>query len=329
MAKFFRTPWAESGDKEAIPDTIQGDGSVSYAQGEGVDYERAYDDPLAKDVSRKKTNQLRYDMTLALGEIQQHGVARWSADGKPYPLGVLISHGAGVFQSRKAGNNTTPAAGADWFDITNVLRPTDVLDALGTSAIKPISQRAVKAAIDALDVDVSVTGNATFSNLTNNIKLDGVGTIGLEIGDVVTIKNSALNSSEFTVEVITDANNVIVNAAHANGTTSKSLKNEAKAGVEVSLLAKWYNASDSLGRGYTFGKTHSTIYTNDTGRGLEIIVNTHPADNILLEIDGKAVARAKYGRTGADATNSASATVPRGATYRAVADYMGIFSELR
>jgi hypothetical protein len=279
MAKFFRTPWAESGDKEAIPDTIQGDGSVSYAQGEGVDYERAYDDPLSKDVSRKKTNQLRYDMTLALGEIQQHGVARWSADGKPYPMGVLISHGAGVFQSRKSGNNTTPVAGADWFDITNVLRPADVLDALGTSAVKPISQRAVKAAIDALDVDVSVTGNATFSKLTNNIQLDGIGTIGLEVGDVVTIKNSTLNSSEFTVEVITDANNIIVNAAHANGTTSKSLKNEAKAGVEVSLLAKWYNAPLGLGQAWVItARASNTTYLSPANRSIS--VNITPRSNL-------------------------------------------------
>ena len=57
---------------------------------------------------------------------------------------------------------------------------------------------------------------------------------------------STSNDTEFTVEVITDANNIIVNQAHAGGTTSKSLVDET-ATVTIKLLCKWYLSPDGLG----------------------------------------------------------------------------------
>ena len=94
------------------------------------------------------------------------------------------------------------------------------------------------------------TGTATFTATTNNINLTGIG-IGVEIGDVIQISGAddAKNNSEFTVEVITDNNNIIVNQAHANKGTTKNVANRSgDTGVTVKLLAKWYNCDDSLGR---------------------------------------------------------------------------------
>lgn len=74
----------------------------------------------------------------------------------------------------------------------------------------------------------SITGSATFTNSTNNVSLTGIGDIaGLEVGDVYKVTGSASNDKEFTVEVITDSNNVIFNQSHAGGTTTKSLVDEA------------------------------------------------------------------------------------------------------
>lgn len=71
MVKFFKTPFAESGDKTAVPDATQPDGSVSYDQGYGFDYQRDQDiDPLAKNVERDKQNQLFNDITAALRQYQ-------------------------------------------------------------------------------------------------------------------------------------------------------------------------------------------------------------------------------------------------------------------
>ena len=94
------------------------------------------------------------------------------------------------------------------------------------------------------------SGTATFTNSTNNINAVGIG-IGVEVGDVIQISGAtnAKNNSEFTVEVITDDNNVIVNQAHAGGTTSKSLVDET-ATVTIKLLCKWYLAPIGLGQGW-------------------------------------------------------------------------------
>ena len=40
MADYILYPFANSGDKTAIPEPVQGDGSVSYDEGFGEDYEK-------------------------------------------------------------------------------------------------------------------------------------------------------------------------------------------------------------------------------------------------------------------------------------------------
>lgn len=40
MTKIFKIPFATQGDKTVVPIEIQTDGSVSYTQGYGYDYER-------------------------------------------------------------------------------------------------------------------------------------------------------------------------------------------------------------------------------------------------------------------------------------------------
>ena len=121
-------------------------------------------------------------------------------------------------------------------------------------------------------------GTATFTATTNNINLTGIG-LGIEIGDVIKISGAedTKNNSEFTVEVITDANNVIVNQAHANKGTSKNVAARASdTDVTVKLLAKWYNANIGLGRaGVLFPLSVDTTRQNLTGR--PILVTIYPS----------------------------------------------------
>ena len=118
------------------------------------------------------------------------------------------------------------------------------------------------------------TGTATFTATTNNINLTGIG-IGVEIGDVIQISGAidAKNNSEFTVEVITDANNIIVNQAHANKGTTKNVATQiGDAGVTVKLLAKWYNAPIGLGQDWvnvSSIRVAGTVYTNSTKRTIK------------------------------------------------------------
>ena len=121
------------------------------------------------------------------------------------------------------------------------------------------------------------TGTATFTSTTNNINLTGIG-LGVEVGDVIQITGAddAKNNSEFTIEVITDANNVIVNQAHASKGTSKNVANRASdTGVTVKLLAKWYNAPTGLGQDWVnalANRIAGTTYPNNTNRSISVSI---------------------------------------------------------
>jgi hypothetical protein len=144
-----------------------------------------------------------------------------------------------------------------------------------------------------------VTGTATFTNSTNNILLTGLGNItGLEVGDVIEVSGSVSNNTQFTIEVITDANNVIVNQAHAGGSTSKSLTNETStSGVSVKLLAKWYSAGIGIGQGVvnlTASRVSGTTYTNTTGRSISIVCSIDIGTSTLA-LDGITINLGEYG----------------------------------
>lgn len=74
MLKFFRLPFATTGDKTAVPDAVDVDGNVSYSQGYTFDYQRQKTDPAAKNIERDKMNQVFFDLTTAIAELQSRGV---------------------------------------------------------------------------------------------------------------------------------------------------------------------------------------------------------------------------------------------------------------
>lgn len=126
-----------------------------------------------------------------------------------------------------------------------------------------------------VELKTIATGTATFTATTNNINLTGIG-IGVEIGDVIQITGAedVKNNSEFTVEVITDDNNIIVNQAHANKGTTKNVATRVNdANVTVKLLSKWYNADDKLGRYWvdvSASRIFGVSYPNNTNRAFAI-----------------------------------------------------------
>lgn len=173
------------------------------------------------------------------------------------------------------------------------------------------------------------TGTATFTATTNNINLTGIG-IGVEIGDVIQITGAddAKNNSEFTIEVITDANNIIVNQAHANKGTSKNVAARASdTGVQVKLLAKWYNAPIGLGRAsivVTASRGSNTLYLNNTNR--EIFISIASAA-ITASIFGQASlfdvtnnqavsTSASYAIAGASAQLTVEGIIPKDSSYK-------------
>lgn len=164
------------------------------------------------------------------------------------------------------------------------------------------------------------TGTATFNSTTNNINLTGIG-IGVEIGDVIQISGAedAKNNSEFTVEVITNANNIIVNQAHANKGTAKNIDTRVSdTGVTIKLLSKWYNAPLGLGQGWvnlTSSRAISTTYSNNTKRIIQtaIVGASSGPYNITLNIGGAIISQAGNG-VGAVNTG-ATFTIPKESSY--------------
>lgn len=129
MAKYFKFPFADAGDKAAIPETAQIDGSVSYVQGFGPDYELIYPtNPNAKPMPRDNDNQLNYDMTNAIKQYQEYGINDFitTADnqGVPFPYDInsfcRYDSGSGfnVYQSLETANSTLPTDTTKWRILT-------------------------------------------------------------------------------------------------------------------------------------------------------------------------------------------------------------------
>ncbi|MDC9591751.1 hypothetical protein PSI23_21340 [Xenorhabdus sp. XENO-10] len=107
MTKTFKVPFAAQGDRFSIPDEVQADGAVSYAQGYGSGYGLdPNEDPTAMNIEREKMNGIFHDITEAVGEMQTFGAAQWNSDAQPYPLGALVYHKQKIWQSH-IDNNTT------------------------------------------------------------------------------------------------------------------------------------------------------------------------------------------------------------------------------
>lgn len=168
----------------------------------------------------------------------------------------------------------------------------------------------------------SLTGTVSFNSTTNNINLTNIVTaLGLEIGDVIRISGATdlKNNSEFTVEVITDANNIIVNQGHSNKGTTKNVATRASdTGVTVKLLVKYYNAPPSLGRDYvsmSASRLHNTSYTNNTKREMIVCAELGQANTqgCAALVDSKRVAYSINVQT--SISSGVNFTVPAGSSY--------------
>lgn len=127
-AKKFIIPFAATGDKTAVPNTLQPDGTVSYAQGFGPDYEldKTLDPVNAKDVPRDQTNQIYFDLTDAVGEQQLYGVALWGADRAPYPLNARAYHNDKLWRSSVINNSGVPGV-SGWDDVSALSDATETV----------------------------------------------------------------------------------------------------------------------------------------------------------------------------------------------------------
>ncbi len=120
MLKFFRLPFATTGDKTAVPDAVDSNGKVSYSQGYGFDYQRQKTDPAAKNIERDKMNQIFFDITTAIAEIQAQGVPDYITSalngGSAYSYGqyAIVKYSGDLYISLVAANTALPSDATKW-----------------------------------------------------------------------------------------------------------------------------------------------------------------------------------------------------------------------
>ncbi len=128
MLKFFRLPFATTGDKTAVPDAVDSNGNVSYSQGYGFDYQRQKTDPAAKNIERDKMNQVLFDITTAIAEIQSKGGADFitsalnGGTAYSYSQNAIVNYGGAWYISLVAANTALPSDATKW-----ALLPTPAL----------------------------------------------------------------------------------------------------------------------------------------------------------------------------------------------------------
>lgn len=89
---YFKEPFAAAGDRATIPSTVQPDGSISYPDGYGVDYQLDPSVPPGLNIGRTTFNELMFQVTTALQQYQQKGfpdfITTGDNGGTPYPYTI-------------------------------------------------------------------------------------------------------------------------------------------------------------------------------------------------------------------------------------------------
>ncbi len=129
--KYYKVPFASSGDVIAIPDEEPVDGSISYESGYGPDYSlNLSTDPDALPVPRQQMNDLFFTLTSNLKAYQELGIHPFitSSDngGSPFPYykyatcvyDTGVGAGPEIWMSTNDSNTDTPlspSGGPGWF----------------------------------------------------------------------------------------------------------------------------------------------------------------------------------------------------------------------
>ncbi|AIU88346.1 Ig-like domain-containing protein [Pectobacterium odoriferum] len=165
--KFFRVPFAQSGDRQTIPDATQSSGAVSFPSGWGVDYAK---DPTvdanAKPVEREAMNAILFAITNAVRQYQTFGFPEYitPADNNggafSYSSGAVIRYRAVADQPFKSyvsiADNNTSVPGSDetkWQEFIYREATTQEITE-GTSGTTVVSPRRLKERTDIIDDEI-------------------------------------------------------------------------------------------------------------------------------------------------------------------------------
>lgn len=162
--KFFRVPFAQSGDTQAIPDSADSNGFVSYAKGWGVDYAKDPNaDANAKPVEREAMNSVLNAITTAVRQYQTNGYPEWISTANNngaaygYDAGVVVEYNGELYLSLVGSNTATPGANVTKWQ-AYIQREATAEEALaGDGATQVMTPRRTKALASYLDDQLKTT----------------------------------------------------------------------------------------------------------------------------------------------------------------------------
>ena len=115
----------DSDDLTTIPTTATSDNSVSYQNGWTLPYEENQEIvETALDIPRGQMNQLFYQITQAIQQIQQYGYPFWITSAEnlstpfPYPINATVYYNGLLYQNQIANNIATPGEDNSWLLIS-------------------------------------------------------------------------------------------------------------------------------------------------------------------------------------------------------------------
>lgn len=178
--KYFVNPFGEAGDLATIPDTVQSDGTVSYAQGWGPFYALQLGvNPSALPIPRPQSNQVLYDVTGAIQFLQQYGTPAWITAMEnlgtsfPYPIYARVYYDPGtgpqVWENQVAGNTATPGADSTWVQISGASSGLPIGAVIDFAS--PVPPQGF------LNCDGSAVSRTTYSNLFGAVNFLSSGTL--------------------------------------------------------------------------------------------------------------------------------------------------------
>lgn len=201
---FIRVPFANNGEVSKLDFSIKPDGSVSWAEGWGSDYEKdLYTHPKAKAVERKAMNFVLNAVTVALKQYQTCAFPEFitrednAGFAYPYSIGTVVRYRKNTEETFKNYvsliDNNTSMPGSDlnkWQEF--IFSEASAMEASeGNSSVKIITPRRLKKVADDLEEKV-------ITNLTPFIL--PVGAIILWDGDEAPDGWLELNGQLFDVE---------------------------------------------------------------------------------------------------------------------------------
>lgn len=191
MLKFFRLPFATTGDKTAVPDAVDSNGNVSYSQGYGFDYQRQKTDPAAKNIERDKMNQIMFDITTAIAELQSKGGADFitsalnGGTAYSYGQGAIVNYSGAWYISLVAANTALPTDATKWAYLPTpaLLQQASFMSAVAGGTVDAITAAFTPAiaALPAAPGTLSVFVRAGGANLTTTPTFKADGTVAKTI----------------------------------------------------------------------------------------------------------------------------------------------------